>query len=257
MKKVILIAGLLGFMAFGASADPCRYEFRSWGGVNADLLPLFQWWTFVTNSTAKPIDMTEMNSNKLAQVTTLWAHLPGRPLPNWHRVTGQAIVVVGTRWRMDAVIQPAPMMRRQATIYLENPPVRECQNFAWVSAVLPKIGAAMTSAQSDADYDYAESIASEKQASFWGSLRDAFPYNDRVAANANGANWDAASDQRFLTSSSNKKAVLENQWRALTRYRATFPPDARYTVDHFAIRTGKQIDGCDVYDVGTAEGLTY
>ena len=40
-----------------------------------DLQPLFRWWTFVSQATNGPLDITGMDSNKLAVVSNLWVHL--------------------------------------------------------------------------------------------------------------------------------------------------------------------------------------
>jgi hypothetical protein len=48
-----------------------------------------------------------------------------------------------------------------------------------------------------------------------------------------------------------------NRLGALRNYLATFPSPKVYHLDHFALRTGRQIDGLDVYDLGAAAGLNY
>jgi len=43
----------------------------------------------------------------------------------------------------------------------------------------------------------------------------------------------------------------------LNKYFAPFPDRRVYWIDHFALRTGTQQDGLEIYDLGAAAGLTY
>ena len=118
-------------LAATAGADPNRYEWRTFGGVNVDLKPLFGWWAFVSRSTNEPVILTQVDSNKLAVISNLWAHLPPRPLPTWSRIMARedGISVAGAMWKVNATIEPAPMMLKQETIYIKDPPIREIEDY--------------------------------------------------------------------------------------------------------------------------------
>ncbi len=97
MKTSFCVVLALG-LAVPAGADPNRYEWRALGGVNVDLMPLFSWWAYVSKSTVETVNITEVDSNKLATVSNLWVHLPARPLLEWHRIMADEakIAVVGS-----------------------------------------------------------------------------------------------------------------------------------------------------------------
>ncbi|HUC84321.1 MAG TPA: hypothetical protein VL970_03940, partial [Candidatus Acidoferrales bacterium] len=70
----------------------------------------------------------------------------------------------------------------------------------------------------------------------------------------------AAVEQNMVTAaamSNHVEAANLKQLAVLGSYLATFPQTNIYCLDHFAMRTGKVVDGLEVYDLGTAAGLNY
>jgi hypothetical protein len=242
----LALAGTVG-------ADPNRYEWRSFGGSNVDLQPLFAWWTFASETTNQPLDITAVNADKLAAISNVWEHLPARPLPDWFRIRGQegGITEVGSMWRVDAVIEPAPMMSKHEIIYLRNPPVKEIQDFKLARASIAD--AQNAQANEAAAAQAAVSAAETNVVSFPGKVT----VHEGVAVPQFGA---AAAQQKMLTAitiSSNAQAADLNQIAVAQKYLSFFPSTTVYSLDHFAMRTGKEVDGMEVYDLGAAAGLTY
>jgi len=95
--------------------------------ANVELQPLFAWWTFAAQTTNPPLDLTEMDTNKFAEVSTSGCGCP--PALCWIGSTSKPartkIVVVGSgsMWKMEHD-EPGPMMAKRQTIYLRNPPSR-------------------------------------------------------------------------------------------------------------------------------------
>jgi hypothetical protein len=243
--------------AISAHADPCRYEWRSWGGVNVSLLPLFQWWNFVAQATNPPIDMTVMSSNTLAAVSNLWLHLPAQPRPGWCRVTGSQITIVGPYWKVAATIWPAPMMERHAVIYLANPPVKEIQNFNFAKntcAALMSHQQRDASAAAGLNDDVQANLAYSRQMNFY---QAAFPYNDRIVTQADNANREYNRSTNGLANTQSRIRSRDEMLKSLDQFLGTFPSKSAYQIDHFAKRTGTMVDGFEVFDLGSSEGLTY
>jgi len=258
MKKIFYLILALG-LAGRAGADPNRYEWRSFGGQNVGLQPLFAWWNSVAYATNGPLDITGMDSNKLTLVSNIWASLPARPLPTWSRIMASEdqIVVSGSMWKLNATIEPAPMMVRHETIYLRNPPVKEIQDYKQALAAYEALQAAQS-------YDVAseQNMQSNIQAQA-DALRTnsaaAYPAaNSRTIYNET-LSLQAASTLTVsnMTAANARTQERDAQMAPLQKYLATFPDPRVYWLDHFALRTGKQIDGLEVYDLGMAAGLTY
>jgi hypothetical protein len=68
---------------------------------------------------------------------------------------------------------------------------------------------------------------------------------------------DAVLASSNLTSAHSRTQQRDTQIAPLQKYLATFPDPNTYWLDHYAVRTGKVVDGLEVYDLGTAPGLTY
>jgi hypothetical protein len=249
-------------LANRAWADPNRYAWRSFGGVNVDLQPLFAWWNHVSRNSNQPaMDLTEMNSNKLVEISNMWAQLPPRPLPDWIRITSSEdkIVVVGSMWKIDATIEPAPMMVKHQTIYLQNPPVKEIHDYKQARATRD----ALQNAQNQ-DVSYEDFMMTNIQAQ-----ADALRTNYASSATSSipgAVNYYAQAvrleQNSVLTVSNMNSAHARTQYRdgqiaPLESYLNTFPDKNVYWLDHFAMRTGKKIDGLEVYDMGVATGMTY
>lgn len=258
MKTLFCLITAFG-LAAPAGADPNRYEWRSFGGVNVDLQPLFSWWAFVAQATNQLVDITEVDTNKLAVVSNLWVHLPARPLPEWFRIIGNEgkITVVGSMWKMDATIEPAPMMPKYQTIYLQNPPVKEIQDYK-------EARAAYVALQNDQNADLAAEQTLESNI----QVQAAAVYEPKSPSYAEPGSPEAVNNTLVLQQDSATMVSNLNSAHARTEYRAgqmapldkflgTFPDKNVYWVDHFAIRTGKKIDGIEVYDLGVTPGLTY
>jgi hypothetical protein len=243
-------------------ADPNRYEWRSFGGANVGLQPLFAWWALVSRNSNQPaIDLTEMNSYKLVAISNMWAQLPPRPLPDWIRITSpeDKIVVVDSMWKLDATIEPAPTMVKHETIYLLNPPVKEIHDYKQARAARD----ALQNAQNQ-DVSYEDFMKTNIQAQ-----ADALRTNYAPSATSSvpGAmNYYAQTvrlqQNSVLTVSNMNSAHARTQYRdgqiaPFESFLNTFPDKNVYWLDHFAMRTGKKIDGLEVYDMGIATGLTY
>jgi hypothetical protein len=254
MKTILCLAVAVGLFAT-AKADPNRYQWRSFGAVNVNLQPLFSWWTFVSPATNLPMDVSVVDSNNLPEISNLWAQLPVRPLPEWCRVTANEddITVAGTRWRVSATIEPAPMMFKRQVIYLENPPTKEIQNFREAVADY-----AALQSQQTADFAREQALESNIQV----QAASLLPTNVPNVAQPNTA-ATAAYQQAAIATISNLNSTharaqsRDSQIAPLQQFLATFPDANHYQLDHFALRTGRKIDGLDVYDLGTATGLTF
>jgi hypothetical protein len=257
MKKIFYLAVILA-LAARAEADPTRYVWRSFGGQTADLQPLFTWWIFVSQATNMPLDITGMDSNKLAVVSNLWTHLPARPLPEWCRVVAgeDQIMVAGSMWKVNATIEPAPMMVRHETIYLRDPPTKEIADYKQARAALLAL-------QNEQNQDVASETYMESNIQ---SQADALRTNPAAASAPNSQaiynqtwNLQVASTLMAsnMTASHARTQYRDGQMAPLQKYLATFPDTNMYWLDHFAVRTGKQIGGVEVYDLGNAEGMTY
>ncbi len=252
MKTAIYFLMAL-MLAAGAGANPNRYEWRSFGGANVDLQPLYGWWTFASETTNVALDITEMNTDKLEAVSNIWANLPARPLVDWFRISGNetGITVVGSMWKVDAIVEPAPTMFKHEFIYLRNPPVKEIQDFKQALAQY----AALQNGQS------AQAVAAQAQVNAVPTNTVGFPgtvtTRNGVVVGTTGA---AAVEQNLATAaaaSENAQATTTKSLAGLQAYLASFPSTNVYSFDHFALRTGKVIDGLEVYDLGTAAGLNY
>jgi hypothetical protein len=241
MMRILFCFIVAFLLAADVSADPSRYPSRLVGAANVDLQPLFAWWLFASQTTNQPLDLTDMDTNKLAAVSNLWLRLPPRPLLDWSdvKVSERKITVVGSLWKMDAIIKPAPMMFRRQIIYLRNPPVKEIQKFKLARAA----NTALQSAQG-------EDVAAEQ---FWESNIQA------EAAGAQGPNLqqDLVTTASNLNNAHDRTQARDRRLARVKTYLATFPDPQEYWLDHFALRTGETIDGIEVYDLGAAAGLTY
>jgi hypothetical protein len=60
-----------------------------------------------------------------------------------------------------------------------------------------------------------------------------------------------------MTANHARNQYRDGQIAPLQKYLSSFPDTNIYWLDHFAVRTGKQIGGLEVYDLGNAEGMTY
>jgi hypothetical protein len=227
--------------AADVSADPRRYQSRLVGAANVDLQPLFAWWTFTSPSTNHPLNITEMDTNNLAAVSNLWLRLPPRPLLDWSDIKGSEdkITVVGPMWKIDATIEPTPRMFRRQTIYLRNPPVKEIQGFKLARA-------AVTALQSAQGGDVAAEL-------LWENNIQA----EAAAPQAPNLQQDMVTTVGNLNEVHDRTQTRDRKLTKVKNYLATFPDPQVYRLDHFALRTGEAIDGIEVYDLGTAPGLTY
>ena len=256
---ICLITMLLCAARLPVQADPNRYEWRSFGDVHVDMNPLFIWWNFVSHATNDQIDLTDVDSNKLDQVSNLWQHLPARPLLEWNRVLAAEtnIIVVGTLWKVTAAIEPAPMMVRTQTIFLENPPTREIQEFKKAINNYAKL-----SGDQEMDIAYEELLKSNIQAEAMGLLSTnaaaatTVPYPASVAS-VRTYQHDALVTTTNLNDTQARTLNRKAQLGSLQQFIATFPSTNMYWLDHFARQTGRKIDGIDVYNLGTADSLTY
>jgi len=257
MKNIFYLTVIL-VLAGRAGADPNRYEWRSFGGKNADLQPLFTWWTFVSQAKNAPMDITGMDSNKLAVVSNLWAHLPARPLPEWCRVVASEdqIMVAGSMWKVNATIEPAPMMVRHETIYLRNPPAKEIADYRQARAAFLELQNAQN--QDVASETYMESnIQTQADALRTNSATATAPNSQAVYNQTWNLQVASALMVSNMTAAHARALYRDGQIAPLQKYLSTFPDTNVYWLDHFAIRTGKQIGGVEVYDLGNAEGMTY
>ncbi len=204
------------------------------------------------------MDITGMDSNKLAVVSNLWVHLPARPLPEWCRVVASEdqITVAGSMWKVNATIEPAPMMVRHETIYLRDPPAREIADYRQARAAFLDLQNAQN-----------EDVASEQyMESNIQSQADALRTNSAAATAPNSQaiynqTWNLQMASTLMVSNMSAAKVRtqsrDDQMAPLQKYLSTFPATNVYWLDHFALRTGKKIGGVEVYDLGNAEGMTY
>jgi hypothetical protein len=255
MKTAICFLMAL-MLAVGARANPNRYEWRSFGGANVDLQPLFAWWTFASATTNIPLDITVVDAAKLDAVSNTWFHLPTRPLADWFRISANedSITIVGNMWKVDAIVEPAPMMFKRQVIYLRNPPTKEIHDFkqalAQYAALQSGQSGPMADAQAQADAVQTNTASPVK---FPGTVTT----RNGVVVGATGA---AAVEQNAATAAADSnvaQAATTKSLADLQAYLALFPSTNMYSLDHFALRTGKVVDGLEVYDLGTAAGLNY
>jgi hypothetical protein len=247
-RKLIMMRTLFCFivaflLAADVRADARRYQSRMVGAAHVELQPLFAWWTFASQTTNQPLNLTEMDTNNFAALSNLWLRLPGRPLLDWFdiKVSEDKITVVGSMWKIDATIAPAPMMFSHQTIYLRNPPEKEIQGFKLARA-------AATALQNAQGGDVAAELLWENNIQAEAASAQAPNLQDTVTAagnlnDLNGVHYGTLTQDRKLTQVKN--------------FIATFPDPQVYWLDHFALRTGEAIDGIEVYDLGTAPGLTF
>jgi len=257
MKIILFIAGLL-FLLMKAEAGPDRYGLRIFPSKTVNLQPLFAWWKTVSGTANVPIDLTDIDTNKLDLISNLWLELPPRPLPDWVNISaGEGdIVVAGALWKVNAVIMPAPNMTKRETIYLRHPPVKEIQDYKTARANY----ASLMDAQ-------AKDMATEQ---FWESNIQAEaeaiqPTNDPATSTISPT---TIAQMRILQRDSIAAISNINYLHAQTQsrdaavasantYLSVFPDKNVYRLDHFALHTDVRIDGIEVYDLGTAPGLTY
>jgi hypothetical protein len=246
-------------LAARAVADPIHYEWRSFGGVNFDLQPLFSWWKFASETTNAPVDITLVDPDKLALISNLWSQLPPRPMPNWYRLEASEdkIEIVGSMWRIDATVEPSPLMFKRQFIYLQDPPVKEIQDFKVARAAYTALQNAQAS--DDALVAYWESNVQAQAASAQANSTNPITRAElpKLAQDTRNLQWAAAMTSSNLNSAHTRAMARDTQLAPLDQYLGTFPNKEVYWLDHFALRTGKQIDGIEVYDLGTAPGLTY
>lgn len=258
MKIVFyLMAALL--LAATARADPNRYSLRWISGANVDLQPLFDWWTLAAQTTNRPVDITEMDTDKLAVVSNLWLRLPARPLLDWFDVKASEdkIVVVGSMWRLDATIEPAPMMFRRQTIYLRNPPVKEIQDFKLARAAFEALQGAQGKDEA-AEQLWESNIQAEAAAMLpTNSTPPTVPDKPPTAAEAGKLELNSIETASNLNRAHARTQARDRQLTSAESFLATFPNQRVYWLDHFALRTGESVDGIEVYDLGAAPGLTY
>jgi hypothetical protein len=253
MKTAIcFIAALV--LAGDSSANPNRYELRSLAGANLNLHPLFSWWTFASQTTNHPLDITIVSPDKLAAVSNIWLHLPPRPLPDWIEISANEgnIAVSGDMWKVDATLAPAPMIIKHQVIYLRHPPVKEIQDFKNARAQF----LALENGQS-LNGPVAPTppiLQPNTKINYPGTIKT----SDGKVIGASGGT--ATVENEVATSaaiSNNVERANQKQLDNLRDYLGTFNSTTVYTLDHFALRTGKQIDGIDVYDLGAVPGLNY
>lgn len=244
----------------GARANPARFEWRTFGGVNVNLTPLFLWWDYAATATnIGSTNISGMYTNEVVDaVSNIWQQLPAKPLPTWCRIQADksSLVVEGSYWLVDADIQLAPQIWRHAKIYLANPPVTEIQNYNWAAIRLATLQAIRKSESDRLQATNAVQQTYQQDSARLNLLQQAFPYNDRInqmAYNVNDAIDQAATEQERLQ---NRIARRDQEIKMLTDYLASYPASG-FAVDHFAIRTGKLMNGLDVYDLGAAAGLNY
>jgi hypothetical protein len=263
MKTAFYLLGVLALVV-SAVADPNRYPTRSFTTGNVELQPLFSWWTFASQTTNPPLDITEVDSNKLAAISNLWLRLPPRPLPDWLRVTARQNKIIeagpaftaGAMWKVDATIEPAPMMVKQETIYLRHPPAREIEDFRLAYAAIP----ALQNAQLDdmaAEAAWKNNLEAEAQALFPTNAPPPLLPVQRIDAEIRRFKQDVAATDLNLTNAQTRTQARARQLAAASAYLALFPDSNVYWLDHFALRTGDHVDGLEVYDMGIAPGLTY
>lgn len=257
MKEALLTALACLLALATAQANPTRYEWRSFGGVNVDLSPLFHWWEGAADRTNEMIDLTEMNSNKLDEVAALWTHLPIRPLPQWNRIKAKRISVAGAYWVLEAEIEPAPMMVRHERIYLANPPATEIQNFNWAKSRIAALEKARHSGASQAEAIQADKADAQAEYLQIVGLHTAYPDDSNLNRKVKDLKAQKKSADQKLANLSAARESYDQQIEALHSFLGTFPNPDHYELDHFAIRTGKTVNGCAVYELGSAQGLNY
>ena len=200
-----------------------------------------------------------MDTNRLMAVSNLWSQLPPRPLPDWFRIsaTETNIVVTGSMWRVNATIQPAPMMFKRQTIYLRNPPAREIHDFK-----LAQYQYASLMALQNYDTAAEQLMLSNIQVETAAVLPPGTYTNPAGIAAANPAQvLRLQQDSAMVTSNVNflhaRTQSRDAGVAAARAYLAAFPNGDIYWLDHFAMRTGRQVNGIEVYDMGAAPDLTY
>jgi hypothetical protein len=149
------------------------------------------------------------------------------------------------------------MMAKRQTIYLRNPPVKEIQDFKLARAAW----AALQSAQGKevaAEQVWESNLQAEAAAMLpTNSAPSTAPANPAPGVPARNLQQDTAETASNLNSARARTEARDRQLTTADAYLAAFPDKQVYWVDHFALRTGKVIDGIEVYDLGAAPGLTY
>lgn len=254
MKALAIIC----LMGFTAAADPCRFEFRNVSGHDVDLAPVFNWWNYVSKaSLIASVDITQVPTNSIAgAVSNVWSKLPAKPMVIWCRIQSAQITVVGDYWQLDADIYLAPQIKRHAKILLAHPPVNEIQNLNWAKSRLDFLGRQQQSdydVASDADSDYRQDSVEGHRISM---LQQAFPYNTVLPSQMASAAQDQSRAENTGNKAESRIALRGQQIAFLVKFVETYP-GRKFAVDHFAFRTGKTINGMEVFDVGLADGLNY
>ncbi len=149
------------------------------------------------------------------------------------------------------------MMLKLETVYLQNPPVKEIQDYKQARA---EYMALQNAQHSDVATEHALETNIQARADVtYDTNSPAYGAPGTAAANNNSL---VLQQESVLTVSNMVSAHARTQSRdgqiePLEKYLSTFPDKNVYWVDHFAIRTGKKINGLEVYDLGIAPGLTY
>jgi type IV secretory pathway VirB10-like protein len=228
--RTIAFAFLL--VAVSASAQTnqqlcCRYPLRGFGGASAvNLTPLFQWWIY-----GKPASESDSQ----------------RPLSAWNRVVGTKAGDLGQGWIVNAEIYTTRTTHTKARIVLQNPPVREEQDFDRLKQQVLQYGLQVTNAQRA----YQTALKAEKSDQTH-SKSDARSRNVRARNSAVAYSRKAAQEQSAASNAQNQEKEARQALVAAQKILNEYPSShGVYLIDWFALDTGKKIQGLPVYDVGT------
>jgi hypothetical protein len=156
---------------------------------------------------------------------------------------------------------------RHEIIFVRNPPVKEIVDYKRARDACQALQNAQAS--DVASEQYLQSNITAKATSLWAtSATNAVPNNNNINNNntynsqniynqALNLEYSSASAITNLNAAHARTQARDAQIAPLQKYLSTFPDPNVYWLDHFAMRTGKKIDGIEVYDLGAAEGLTY
>jgi hypothetical protein len=118
----------------------------------------------------------------------------------------------------------------------------------------------LESAQSGdvASEQYLQSNVTARAEALWTNSGTNLPVNSQTIYNqALYLEYSSAAAISNLNAAHARTQSRDTQIEPLQKYLSTFPDTNVYWLDHFAVRTGKKVGGIEVYDLGTAPGLTY
>ena len=243
MKKIPWVLFVL-FSLFvrGADADAFRFPNRSFNGAIVNLNPLFNWWLAPT--VHRPL--VQNNTTNIASVDV------PRPLTAWKLIRGKVVAVRPFAFIVDAKVYTNATGYQTVRIYLYRAPLSEKSEFESLIAERNRLKvlkasaiAANKSAQESADsyFDAASSIRiAHGENVDYVTNPNHNRYNAYEAAGRQARQQADASHQDWWNINDREVQV----YKELNK----FPDGDEYTVEWFAMDTGKTVQDLPLFDCG-------